>query len=74
MKESDGDIRCPAQERSDILDHAMGVLRLVNGQKNAHRSLLVRSGQGERGSDLHIIPLESADTRGLPGPRPIVRS
>jgi hypothetical protein len=36
MKEGDDNIRCSAQERSDIPDHAMGVLRFVNGQKNSH--------------------------------------
>jgi hypothetical protein len=31
MKEGDHDIRRSAQERSDILDNAMGVLRFVDG-------------------------------------------
>jgi hypothetical protein len=40
MKEGDGNIRCSAQERSNILDNAMGVLGLVDGQKNSHIGLL----------------------------------
>jgi hypothetical protein len=40
MKEGDGDIRGSAQERANILDNPMGVLGLVNGQKNSHISLL----------------------------------
>jgi hypothetical protein len=33
MKESDYDIRCSAQERSNILDNAMGVFGLVDSQR-----------------------------------------
>jgi hypothetical protein len=40
MKEGDHDLGCSAQERSNILDNAMGVLRFVDGQKNSHSSLL----------------------------------
>src|SRR3977135_2823842 len=40
MKEGHGDIRCSTQERSNILDNAMGVFRLVDGQKNSHIGLL----------------------------------
>jgi hypothetical protein len=45
MKEGDHDIWCSSQERSNILDNAMGVLRFVDGQKNSHSSLLGREGQ-----------------------------
>jgi hypothetical protein len=46
MKESHGDIRCSSQERSYILDHAMGVIGLVDGHKNVHRDLLERCPEG----------------------------
>jgi hypothetical protein len=74
MKEGDGDIRCSAQERSNILDNAMGVLGLVDGQKNSHIGLL--GGAVERFSYLYTIPHEFADTRGGPraSPGPVVRS
>jgi hypothetical protein len=36
MKESAEDIRGLAQERSNILDNTMGVLGLIDGQKNSH--------------------------------------
>jgi hypothetical protein len=41
VKESKSEVRCSAQERSNILDDAIGVLGLVNGQKNSHIGLLV---------------------------------
>src|SRR5512140_826769 len=37
MKEGNDDIRCSTQERSNILDNAMGVFGLIDGQKNSHR-------------------------------------
>jgi hypothetical protein len=65
MKEGDDDIWYSGQERPNILDNAMGVLGLVDGQKNSHRaSLEVRI---KRCSDLHIIPLEFHDSKRLPG-------
>src|SRR5687768_16437005 len=61
MKEGDLDIRCPAQERSNILDNAMGVLGLVDGQKNSHSGLLGRAGK----KTVYLLSsCESADTRG----------
>jgi hypothetical protein len=45
MKEGEDNIRCSAQERSDIPDNAMGGLRFVDGQKNSHSNLLGREGQ-----------------------------
>jgi hypothetical protein len=44
MKESQDDMRRSAQERSNILDNATGVLRFVDGQKNSHSSLLGKAG------------------------------
>jgi len=63
MKEGDDDIRCSAQERSNILDKPMGVLGLVDGQKNSHSSLQRCGATGAATTTLSSH--ESADTRGL---------
>jgi hypothetical protein len=55
MKEGNENIRGSAQERSNILDSAMGVLGLVDGQKNSHSSL--PGGGSNRCNDMYIIPL-----------------
>jgi hypothetical protein len=71
MKEGDDDMWCSAQERSNILDNAMGVLGLVDGQKNSHGNLL----GGARSNDAatySLSPLSSPIPRGCQGkPRPI---
>src|SRR5206468_12350328 len=61
MKEGHLDIGCSAQERSDILDNAMGVLGFVDGQKNSHSGLLNR---GQKMQRLILSSSEPADTRG----------
>jgi len=45
MKEGDHDVRCSAQERSNILDNPTGILGLIDGQKNSHSGLLGKAGQ-----------------------------
>src|SRR5262245_24481298 len=55
MKEGQVDIGCPAQERSDILDDAMGVLGVVDGQQDSHSSLLGRGQTMQR--TIHYPPL-----------------
>jgi hypothetical protein len=40
MKERDGHVRCSIQKRSNILDSAMRVFGLVDGDKNSHSVLL----------------------------------
>ena len=62
MKKGDGDIRCSAQERSNILDNAMGVLGLVEARRTRISASL--EGRVERCSCLYTIPHEFADTRG----------
>ena len=68
VKEGDDDIRCSAQERTNILNHAMGVLGLVNSQKKSNSGLLGRTGQTVRLSTSHSPYID--DSRGLPGTRP----
>jgi hypothetical protein len=40
VKEGEKKIRCLGQERSNILDDAIGVLGLIDGQKDSHIGLL----------------------------------
>jgi hypothetical protein len=70
MKERDDDIGCSPQERPNILNNAMGVLGLVDSQKNSHGNLL----GGARSNDAAtciLSPLSSPIPRGCQGkPRP----
>jgi hypothetical protein len=66
MKKCDDDIGCSTQERPHILDNAMGVLGLVDGQKNSHGNLL----GGARSNDAatySLSPLSSPIPRGCQG-------
>jgi len=63
MKEGDHDVRCSAQERSNILDNPTGILGLVDGQKNSHSGLLGKAGY----IIPYIIPLEFPNSKGLGG-------
>jgi hypothetical protein len=56
VKEGEDEIRRSTQERSHILDDAMGVLGLIDGHKNSHIGLL--AGRGKWHNDLYLTDID----------------